>query len=54
MNDFKEVKKFWKFYSSQIKVKSDKSSEDTLFVLNYYEKNYKPVQISDLEEDIPF
>ncbi|CAF1091926.1 unnamed protein product, partial [Brachionus calyciflorus] len=38
MNDFKEVKKFWKFYSSQIKVKSDKSSEDTLFVLNYNEK----------------
>ena len=25
-----------------------------LFFLNYYEKNYKPVQISDLEEDIPF
>jgi hypothetical protein len=25
-----------------------------LFFLNYYEKNYKPVQISDLDEDIPF
>ena len=25
-----------------------------LFFLNYYEKNYQPVRISDLEEDIPF
>ena len=29
MNDFKNAKKFWKFYSPLVKIKSDKSSNDS-------------------------
>ncbi|CAF0894590.1 unnamed protein product [Brachionus calyciflorus] len=38
MNDFKNAKKFWKFYSPLVKIKSDKSSNGTTINIKVNEK----------------